>query len=285
MGGKTILNWPAHFFKYGDAGQKWRFSMKMVKKVLIGAVALAAILTLASCGKKNDTNKAIKGSGDNWTVDYTNDADSNYRAYRSTGLKHAGAIVKVTFNKGADAKNSKMGVIFGLEEKDGKSDFHIIGIAPDGTYYVSTYKNIEDIQGDNFGATVDAATGPSEKEIVKLSAGKKVTLKEDSNGNKYTYIVYIADKSGVYYYSILDLTDDEIADFDTAKGEFKTEATEEKVATASSFGIIASAFTPVATINDLPQHQISMYAMIQPGATLSGSWKVAAKFKEADDIE
>lgn len=260
--------------------------MKMVKKILFGAVALAAILTLASCGKKNDKNKAIKGSGDNWTVDYTNDGDSNYRAYRSTGLKHAGAIVKVTFNKGDhDPKSSKMGVIFGLEEADGKSNFHIIGIAPDGTYYVSTYKDVEDIQDENFGVYAGQTTKATEKEWVPLKAGKKVTLKEDSNGNKYTYIVYIADKDGVYYYSILDLTDDEIADFDTAKGEFKTEATEEKVATASSFGIITSAFTRVATINDIPQSQISMYAMIQPGATLIGSWNIAKKFKEADDIE
>ena len=216
--------------------------MKMVKKVLFGAVALAAILTLASCGKKNDTNKAIKGSGDNWTVDYTNDADSNYRAYRSTGFTHAGAIVKVTFNKGADAKDSKMGVIFGLEEKDGKSNFNIIGVAPNGQYYVSTYKNVEDIQDENFGVYTGQTTQATEKEWVKLSPSNKVTLKEDSNGNKYIYVMYRAMIDGTYQWAIGDLKDDDVAAFDSKTGTFGTKETQ-ILGDMEDFGIITNAFT------------------------------------------
>lgn len=259
--------------------------MKMVKKVLFGAVALAAILSLVSCGKKNDTEKAIKGSGDNWTVDYTNDATENYRAYRSTGLKHAGAIVKVTFNKDGDPEKSKMGVIFGLEEKDGKSNFNLIGLAADGTYYVSTFKNIEDIQANNFGATPNAASGPTEKEWVPLDDGEKVTLKDDGNGNKYTYVMYRAVATGQYQWMIGDLSEANLNAFDSNTGSFGTSETSVLTSVLTAGGAydeIDDAFEPTTNV---PQHQISFYAMIRPGKHLVGSWNVAKKYKEAEDIE
>ena len=156
--------------------------MKMVKKILLGTLAVAAVLSLASCGKiKDDENNAIKkNSSTKYSIDYENSSSSRYRAYESTSLNHAGALVKVKFDKGTDsvAGASKMGVIFNLKEADGKKNFYIIGLGGNNAnpnFYVSVMENITDIQAENFGASTTATgTNPKETEKVPLDTAHKV---------------------------------------------------------------------------------------------------------------
>ena len=254
--------------------------MKMVKKILLGLSVIAIAVSLTGC-IKDDTESAIKGVGKNYSIDYTNDNTENYRAYKASGQKHAGGIVKITFDKDGDPADSKMGVIFGLEETktaDKKTirNFNIIGVSAANNYYVSSFKNIENIQDKNFGATENAATGPSEK--VWKSLGTSVTLPANE-GNKFAYIWYKANINGSYDWAILDLTEEQLAAYDTTTGAKPAGAT------VLASGTITEAFTAVTAEKDLPQHQISVYAMIQPGKTLSGKWNIVGTYKEAEDAE
>ncbi len=252
--------------------------MKMVKKVLMGLAAIALVASLTGC-LKDDTESAIKGAGKKWSVDYTNDTKDNYRAYKATGAKHAGGLVKVEFNKGGTPGESKMGVIFGLEQykdenKKTLRKFQIIGVSETGNYYVSSYDKVADIQAKNFG-TDDGAT---EKEWVALGA-KKVTMSEDTNGNKYTYVWYQAQIDGSYKWAIASMTDDQANAYDKTTGALPAGATE------LAKGTIEKAFDAVANESKLPQHAISVYAMIQPGKVLSGKWNIIGAYKEAEDAE
>ena len=257
--------------------------MKMVKKVLMGLAVAAVAFALTGC-LQDDTEKAIKGSGSKYSIDYTNEGTENYRAYKSTGLSHAGGLVKVTFDKECDADVSKMGVIFGLEERkvDKKKlrDFNIIGIAKDGKYYVSTLTNIEDIQANNFGAEVNAATGPSEKEWVPITDGKKVSMTaESADGNLFVYVWYQAQLNGSYKWALATMTDDQAKKFDKNVGDIP------EGASVLAQGVITGAFDPVTEAKKLPQRKISVYAMIKPGKTLTGKWNIVGKYLEAEDAE
>ncbi len=263
--------------------------MKMVKKILFGAVALAAVLSLASCGLKDDEEGAITGSGNTYKVKYENsNKDDNYRAYKSTTFKHAGALVKVTFNK-TDIGASKMGVIFGLTEKkaaDGKSklrDFYIIGLGTldKSNFYVSKYINISDIQAENFGAKTTAAdTEAKEIELVALNDANSITLPaKAADGSISLYIWYQAQLNGSYTWAILTMTDEQAKAWDKNTGVIPTGATTLRT------GIISDAFTAVTDPKDLPQYPISVYSMIKPTQSVEGSWKIVGTYKEAEDAE
>lgn len=267
--------------------------MKMVKKVLLGMVALAAVFTFTSCGPKDDPEGAIKGGGNNvYTIDYTNEGTARYRAYRATSQNHAGALVTVQF----DASNtnedpsSKLGVIFNLSEKNGKKNFYCIGIAPDGKYYVSKFFNVTDIQGDNFGvadanvvnnatANDPAGTDPSEIEIVHL--GSASIAKPAKVDNMYTYYIWFQGQDdGSFQWAILTgLTASEIAAYNTSTGVLPAYSTATKVNGAIA---VDSSYTS----NNKPrQNDVAVYAQVQPNSTLKGKWKFEGFFKEAEDIE
>ena len=71
--------------------------MKMVKKILLGLTAAALVTSFIGCKQVDDEKKAIDGSNNDYSIDWENSGDDNYRAYKSTSLNHAGALVKVTF--------------------------------------------------------------------------------------------------------------------------------------------------------------------------------------------
>ncbi len=93
--------------------------MKMVKKILLlGTLAIAASLTLASCGVKEDEEKAIKDD----RIDFVNENTKNYRAFATTKTKHYSANAEITLDNPTEVKGAKsnyvLGFIFGVEEKE-----------------------------------------------------------------------------------------------------------------------------------------------------------------------
>ena len=93
--------------------------MKMVKKILLlGTLAIAASLTLASCGVKEDEEKAIKDD----RIDFSNENTKNYRAFVTTKTKHYSANAEITLDNPTEIKGAKsnyvLGFIFGVEEKE-----------------------------------------------------------------------------------------------------------------------------------------------------------------------
>ncbi len=273
--------------------------MKMVKKVLMGMAVLAIAVALTGC-LKDDKEKAIKGSGNKYTVEYTNEGSEAYRAYAATGMAHAGALVKVTFDS-INTGSSKMGIIFDLHDsksgvKDAKGaaakDFYAIAIGNEGggSYYVSKFTDIVDIQAKNFGATTSAKEKePKEVEYEKLVTGNLKTKMPAAaaDGSRSLYIYYRCRAEGVYEWAILTLTDEQAAEYSNLNGEFKTNPPETAVLASGAIGMDSASVVSAiaAAAGNEPQNKIAFYAQVASKATLKGSWNIKGTYKEAEDAE
>jgi len=194
--------------------------MKMVKKLLLGLVAVATVLALVSCDgllNKDDDAGAIKGSGKKYKVSYKNETEVAYRAYKATTLKHAGGLVKVSFDSN-NVGTSKMGIIFDLKDDDaneGAREFYIIGLNPSSSvknFYVSKFTNVTDIQAYNFGTELKTNKA-KEVEIVALNMNNNITVPAAVDGKISFYVYYKLMSDGSFDWAVLDLTDDQMADF------------------------------------------------------------------------
>ncbi len=258
--------------------------MKMVKKILLGMVATAAIIGFVGCkATVDDPEEAITGSGNDYSVDYDNTSGTeNYRAYHSTDLKHAGALVKVTFDK-KDVGSSKMGVIFDLHDNttngDAK-DFYIIGLGTSSTrnFYVSKFTNVTQLREDNFGTKL--TENPAKEKIIVDLGDEDLTIPAaDADGKVTMYVYFKAFNNGSYEYAVLNITDttaDTIKISETSLSKLTTDLQASNILTS---GTISNAFTGTT----IPQNQLAVYAMITPGAHLTGSWKYSM-YKEAEEI-
>ena len=280
--------------------------MKMVKKILLGLAATAAVIGFVSCKTSDDSQKAINGSGNNYDIDFTNDGDTNYRAYESTSLKHAGALVQVKFNDPDPSNFSKMGIIFDLHKNaanEDAKDFYIIGLAAatgDKNFYVSKMESIVDIQADNFGASTTATAGnPKETELVPLSTVNKIsTLPAAATDGSVSFYVYYKSfandgenpTKGYYEWGVFNFTD---ANAEVAKALMKKETNGADLASLKALavdgvalkeGTIPNAFD-LGTNGALPQNQIAVYAMVGAKKSLKGEWHFLDMYKEAEEIE
>lgn len=265
--------------------------MKMVKKILLGLAAGAAVLSLLSCGLKDDNNKAMGGTADKPKIEYENTGSENYRCYKATTFSHAGAIVKVVFENPTESEKSKMGVIFDLHKNKTNSnavDFYIIGLASNSdcpNFYVSKLENVTDLQADNFGTKL--ANNPAiETEIIELATGTKIKSDElpalATDGSRSYYIYYKALKEGKYEYAVLDMTD---ATAKKLKAKDLSISSMPAGVTVIKSGTISNAFDAVDADNKVPQNKIGCYAMVPPSKTLKGHWDFFDTYLEAEEIE
>jgi len=74
--------------------------MKMVKKILLGMVATAAILSLASCGKREEAGNSeminVDAGSSKASIDYTNEGTDVSRGFKTLQTKHTDAICKIS---------------------------------------------------------------------------------------------------------------------------------------------------------------------------------------------
>ena len=260
--------------------------MKMVKKILLGLIAAAAVISFAGCKQVDDTKHAISGSGNDYSIDFENTESEKYRAYESTTLNRAGALVKVKFDK-EDVGTSKMGVIFGLKDENGAKEFGIIGIGTlrDGpNFYVSKFSNVTDIQAENFGAPNGDA---EETPIVALTSGNKYSVPTAApDGSVTVYVYFKANINGTYDYALLNLTDAQASAIDMDSANPISNYIGNSVNyLAGGNTATAKFFEAVGNTNDIPQSQLAVYAMVAPGKTLKGSWKYVKFYKEAEELE
>lgn len=150
--------------------------MKMVKKILLGLVATATVLSFAGC-------KMGSGEGDTkgnkWdltmTVDGTENGspklEKNYRRFWkqfSSSEKVAALTTTLTINpkdcKLVDGKASVIGLIFDLNKNEAdaeKVDFCLIGLNPKrGKFYVERYTGISKQKNESLD-TDDDQLGPT----------------------------------------------------------------------------------------------------------------------------
>lgn len=267
--------------------------MKMVKKVLMGLAVIAMAFSFVGCiPEVDDSEGAIKGSNKKYTVNYKNEGDAIYRAYKATALNHAGGLVKITFNK-KDVGTSKMGVIFDLHDnatnKDAK-DFYIIGlgaIGKDGSvtgqskkygnFYVSKFTNVTNMQADNFG-TKEKTNPAIETEIVALSSTNNIDIKADSEGKITLFVYYKAKTDGSFDFAVFD------KDFDDANFNIKTSAVTGALYSGNTMAKAGAEYAACAE-GKQPQNKIAFYAQVGPNITLDGQWDVVGTYLEAEDAE
>ena len=132
--------------------------MKMVKKILLGTLAVAAILSFASCQREEGGNSSIidiNGASSSGSVDYTNDGDTTTRGFKTLLTQHLDAICHIEYTvtdlvqgKGQIATGT-MGYIFNVvkNEDTNKYSFTIAGLRHNQENntieaYVETFKDV-----------------------------------------------------------------------------------------------------------------------------------------------
>lgn len=160
--------------------------MKMTKKILLAAVAVAAVM-FAGCKNWSLTSALQKSFGEDmfkyddstydaglgtWTIEEkTNETTDYLRGAKLLMTKHSdmSGIVKITdgYNASEGRACGNVGLVFDVTKRTVRDDegnkktlwnFCVIGIQADGTssarYYISYFANIsdEDMSANNFGA-------------------------------------------------------------------------------------------------------------------------------------
>lgn len=180
--------------------------MKMTKKWLLGAAVLAAVsFGFMGCGEDDDDeNNMISGSNNDYSINYKNEETTVSRGYDTTTFKHAGSLCQMTMSE-ASAAAGAMGYIWDLESnyaKEGSARavkdprrFFIFGFnyglnGGNGkvAYYLSLYKNVENIQEQNFGATGGTNKESGEYDTTGKNA-KETEYIELNNTNVFTPVV------------------------------------------------------------------------------------------------
>ena len=256
-----------------------------ISKILVGAIAAVAMVGFFGCKSNNDDpNEMIKKESSKlYKIDYTNDSSEVSRGYKSTSTKHSGGLFVIEMNnQEATSTNADgvMGVIFDLKNGSDKTkkDFYVVGVnygyGNEGKgklgYYASKYKNVEDLQASNFGAT--KIYDPSKTadltafnettdtaELVLSTAFKYVTLTPDTD-KSVKVVINVEMKDGAYTVTLY--TADALNDKGTAIKDGATAlATETIPATITGY-------------TKEEQNQLAFYANVYAKRTLTGSWKL-----------
>jgi len=268
--------------------------MKMTKKILLGAAALVAALAFVGCGVGEEEGTLMK-VGETVPVDITNSEDAlkekytggTYRTTLPTKLKHAGGLVKVSFNPDLSTDDAGIiGFIFDLKKNaDKNDDFFVIGLraskdaSRDSMYYVSKYSNVSDYNLENFGATKNGGATEKSYNSDDGSLSKlKNTLKTDDDGNRVAYIYVIANDDGSFDWKILDESVTEktkkLSDKEFKALEFGNEVLAEGTISASETGYTKQT-----------QGKLAAYVGVYNKQTLVGQLDYIGTFKEADFVE
>lgn len=305
--------------------------MELSKKILAAMAAAALILTagvFVSCGEDDDDDYGIitKDNSDNFWIDYTNDTSDTQRGYKTTTNAHSGALTQVTMNTVSNNAGA-MGYIWDLEsaDEDGKYSraakdtrrFLIVGFNyKDGKVnpYVSQYKDVTDIQLNNFGATATneketgataTSNGAHEDEILALYAkDSSFAPVPDDDGNfvitldvyedgewtwntaktKRNYTSYNGGYKVDIYNGAKTIT--EIADATESDKAVSTSVSADLLGyKAAAEAKLGSGETLNISKSIVAQQTCAVYANVYPGKTLRGSFKYANTYSEAEVIE
>lgn len=278
--------------------------MKKLSKVLFGSAILAALVFgFAGCTEDDDdTEGAISGSGKNYSINYKNENSDIYRCYNTSGTKHLGTIGKITFNnQTASSHDGAMGYIWDLRQsksvddaavKDsGYQNFFVVGFRNNSkpSFYISKFFNVTDLQAGNFGSSkivtkhTDGIAKTSPCEIEVCSWTELSDFSVDTSASTLTFWVDIypvytdskygvniakhdSDAAGSYVVDIYN-TDPTVKDFSGSPVKSVLIATDVTGYTAKP-----------------SQGTAAVYANVQPGKTLNGSWTISDYYAEAEEV-
>ena len=262
--------------------------MKMTKKLILAAIAVAAVIGLASCQKEIgeiDWKGGVVGSGNGnttFTVKQTNDAESTIRGFKQVGLLDRATATCVMRQKNQSVKTEDGVVGFACcftQNKDPAKEnyktynFLVVGVrntfAKRDTYVSFFYNIAEDkLSTKNFGCSATKTVcdpncvTPYEIELMDWT-DLSSSLKLDSDGTLAVGVKLTEGASGdvkIEWYKESDLDTNDAAA--TAKPTAK--AFKEYTAQASVTGRDG-----VST-----KGKICTYANIYAGKTLEASWDI-----------
>ena len=296
--------------------------MKMVKKILLGLVATAAVIGFAGCkASVEDEYNMLKVSGDKCSIDHENKTTNQYnRSWETLKQDHVDGICKITAeitDKTTANGSGVFGYIFNLKQNEDKSyNFTLAGVRfkPNGHIegYVSDYKNVGakymkegndfcDINGKKAGTAGSLATcteklGTQDSPIVDLvtksyTTGSKVSIWIDvvaydgiSTGRSLATGSTAAEKGrNKYYVKFYD--EDPVR---TKNGDNLTYNTVAPKATSTAIELNNKLPDGVANFSPTKgQSKLGFYANVYASSKLKGNWEIptASLYHEAEEID
>ena len=294
--------------------------MKMVKKILLGTLALAAVLAFTSCGTREEAGNSemiqVNVGSKKASVDYTNESGDITRDFKSLQNQHSDAICKITTKINGNDCDGVMGYVF--DYKDNGNDtvnFSIaaLRIKKNGTKhyagaYVETYQNVTKdsfTNGPRFKNTSGNDAVPVSKggwtNYDDSPFGKKLNITENElenmitaseaagKGKTVTFWVEVVGNlgSGVTgrsgdagSYTVNFYKEDP----ERNKGAGNTLTYKEGV-TPIDTATIDEQYTFTKFSDSLPQLEMGFYATVYAGQTLTGTWDFDEIRGEAEEIE
>ncbi|MDD5789933.1 MAG: hypothetical protein PUE30_05375 [Spirochaetia bacterium] len=260
--------------------------MKMTKKLLalVGGVAiLTSAFVFTGCKSEDDDDEfeAITGSNNDYEINFTNETDGMYRAYKTTFNKHLGGLCQISVEKDSTGDGT-IGYIFDLESNPNRAakdprtlcivGFNL-GTANIAKPYVSRFNNVTDIQADNFGTklTENPAT---EKEYIKLGS-KTMNLSDClvSAENKYYFTVDVNGNNTTGY-----VVKGYAGKVENAELASKTPAFEYTIPKADLYPNLAADAK-------ITQQAAAVYVNVFQGKTMKAKWHYADTYKSAEVVE
>ena len=248
--------------------------MKMTKILATAAVAAVVAFGFMACAAEEDDDEfdAIKGSNNDYSINFTNNGTDMYRAYHSTYNKHLGGLCQISLDEASyEAGDGTIGYIFDLESNPNRAakdprTLCIVGynLKRKGIY-VSHYTNVTDIQANNFGT----GSGADEKEYLKLNVGdttsNPMTLTKNSEG-KYVFTVNVDGKTDPTAYKV-DIYNGLITKADLNK-------TDGKPTPKYSTSIPLADLYPTEgnRLAKIPQKAAAVYVNVFQGKTMNATW-------------
>ncbi len=294
--------------------------MKMVKKILLGLVATAAVIGFAGCkASVEDEYKMLKVSGDKCSIDHENKTTDKYnRGWETLQQNHIDGICKITAeitDKTTANGSGVYGYIFNLKQNDDKSyNFTLAGVrfAQNGQIqgYVSDYKNVGAkymSEGSDFcdknGKAVNAAdslatcteklgSGITTLTTKSYNVGDKVSIWIDvvaydgiSTGRSLETGATAAEKGkNTYYVKFYD--EDPVRTKNGDNLTYNTAVSAKATSTAISLN------NPLADSDahfsaTKGQSKLGFYANVYASSKLKGTWEIptASLYHEAEEIE
>ena len=306
--------------------------MKKVKILLWGLMLGAAIFSFYGCaGAANDfltadedddladseslpVDNYITGTASNATVDSSNTTGNNFRSLLPLKTKHYGSRAVITQTGIETAKaHGIMGYAFNViyhEKGDtigegpdkyekNTADFTLVSVtlAGEPIYYISAYRNVTDLQGENFGVkkanvfksskTGDSAkflecTEPCEYEIVALPAvkdGQTAVIGNRPGNLPSNACAWDADENEFKVAINVTAEDDgsyTVAFYDPAKvlKESGSWISSSKLKDVTP-GLKETISKDVTGYTKKTQSLLGVYANIYPGQTLKGKWRLS----------
>ena len=299
--------------------------MKMVKKILLGITAAAAVMTFASCGAREEAGNSsiidVNAGSSKASIDTTNDGTEITRGFKTLQTKHTDAILKVSSYVTGDSCDGAMGYIFDYKKNDDESlDFSIACARIvknsdkkwEAQAYVETFRNVNPDtleSGDNFykadgskafvskngfgaydpakkfGNTIIAAAEADEYVKAQKAAGKPIDLWIELVANLGPSVEGRDGDAGTYTVNFYNEDPKRSKDGDKLKYGANKDRTAETVGCR-----VATVTVPKTSVNNafttaLPQTEQGFYATVYAGQTLKGEWQFAAIRQEAEEIE